>query len=249
MRRMHACAVISMAFVTAGATISSAQPANSVPPRRAEGFSIALVEGDLRSAPGAGGALATTATLPPVAEKALADMKDFLPYRQYRLLDMQWTRGINRSTIRLKGSNDREYEIQLQAQPSAEQEMRVVFELREPDQAAALTVQKVRFMEDEIRAHQAELDRLRTTGASVPSEAGVRRLELEQRLAALRSAVEYARGELAKVTSVAAVRTRQPLIDTTFNMRVGETVVVGTSRLQADKALIVLLTAVDAIAR
>jgi hypothetical protein len=34
------------------------------------------------------------------------------------------------------------------------------------------------------------------------------------------------------------------LIDTTFNMDVGETVVVGTSRLQGDKALIVLLTAV-----
>ena len=34
------------------------------------------------------------------------------------------------------------------------------------------------------------------------------------------------------------------IIDTTFNMDVGETVVVGTSRLQGDKALIVLLTAV-----
>jgi hypothetical protein len=39
---------------------------------------------------------------------------------------------------------------------------------------------------------------------------------------------------------------KQPgrIIDTTFNMDVGETVVVGTSRLQGDKALIVLLTAV-----
>jgi hypothetical protein len=34
------------------------------------------------------------------------------------------------------------------------------------------------------------------------------------------------------------------IIDTTFNMDVGETVVVGTSRLQGDRALIVLLTAV-----
>jgi hypothetical protein len=34
------------------------------------------------------------------------------------------------------------------------------------------------------------------------------------------------------------------IIDTTFNMDVGETVVVGTSRLQGEKALIVLLTAV-----
>jgi hypothetical protein len=36
----------------------------------------------------------------------------------------------------------------------------------------------------------------------------------------------------------------QTLIDTTFNMRIGETVVVGTSRVRGDKALIALLTAV-----
>ena len=36
----------------------------------------------------------------------------------------------------------------------------------------------------------------------------------------------------------------QMLIDTSFNMRQGETVVVGTSRVRGDKALIVLLTAV-----
>ena len=34
------------------------------------------------------------------------------------------------------------------------------------------------------------------------------------------------------------------IIDTSFTMDLGETVVVGTSRLQGDKALIVLLTAV-----
>jgi hypothetical protein len=34
------------------------------------------------------------------------------------------------------------------------------------------------------------------------------------------------------------------LIDTNFAMDIGETVVVGTSRLQGDKALIALLTAV-----
>jgi hypothetical protein len=34
------------------------------------------------------------------------------------------------------------------------------------------------------------------------------------------------------------------LIDTNFTMDIGETVVVGTSRLQGDKALIALLTAV-----
>jgi hypothetical protein len=34
------------------------------------------------------------------------------------------------------------------------------------------------------------------------------------------------------------------VIDTSFSMDVGETVVVGTSRLKGDKALIALLTAI-----
>jgi hypothetical protein len=34
------------------------------------------------------------------------------------------------------------------------------------------------------------------------------------------------------------------MIDTSFTMDIGETVVVGTSRLKGDKALIALLTAV-----
>ena len=37
----------------------------------------------------------------------------------------------------------------------------------------------------------------------------------------------------------------RPIINTSFNMDVGETVVVGTSRLQGDTALIVLLTALS----
>ena len=35
-----------------------------------------------------------------------------------------------------------------------------------------------------------------------------------------------------------------PIVDTSFDIAVGETVVVGTSRLRGDKALILLLTAV-----
>jgi hypothetical protein len=70
--------------------------------------------------------------------------------------------------------------------------------------------------------------------------------------------VEEARAHLAQLTAQlqeAAARvpfTRQPpdetaappLIDTTFTMRLGETVVVGTSRVRGDKALIAVLTAV-----
>ena len=46
--------------------------------------------------------------VPPAARKALADMKDFLPYKSYRLLDTQWTLCCGRSMIatRLRGPED-----------------------------------------------------------------------------------------------------------------------------------------------
>ena len=52
------------------------------------------------------------------------------------------------------------------------------------------------------------------------------------------------RGVRAGSREMRVLKTPGRIIDTTFNMDVGETVVVGTSRLQGDKALIVLLTAV-----
>jgi hypothetical protein len=52
------------------------------------------------------------------------------------------------------------------------------------------------------------------------------------------------RGVRSGSREVRVVKNPGRIIDTTFNMDVGETVVVGTSRLQGDKALIVLLTAV-----
>jgi hypothetical protein len=51
----------------------------------------------------------------------------------------------------------------------------------------------------------------------------------------------------ARRVSAAAGNTREvrrAVIDTSFMMAVGETVVVGTSRLKGDKALIALLTAI-----
>jgi hypothetical protein len=63
----------------------------------------------------------------------------------------------------------------------------------------------------------------------------------ERELQLSRAQVEQAQLPRASRSEHAPVKS--PVIDTTFNMNVGETVVVGTSRLQGDKALIVLLTA------
>ena len=48
-----------------------------------QGFSIVLVLADLQAGPG-------EEDVPPAARKALLDMKDFLPYKSYRLLDAAW---------------------------------------------------------------------------------------------------------------------------------------------------------------
>src|SRR5262249_21964364 len=49
-----------------------------------QGFSVVLVLGDMQNT-------STADSVPSAARKALADMKDFLPYKGYRLLDVQWT--------------------------------------------------------------------------------------------------------------------------------------------------------------
>ena len=48
-----------------------------------QGFSVVLVLGDIQSA-------ASSDDVPLAARKALADMKDFLPFKSYRLLDAAW---------------------------------------------------------------------------------------------------------------------------------------------------------------
>src|SRR5690349_10437676 len=56
------------------------------------GFNVVLIEGNLRAA------TSTPEGLPPGASKALADLRDFLPYKSFRLLDTQWTIGTGRMT-------------------------------------------------------------------------------------------------------------------------------------------------------
>ena len=58
-------------------------------------------------------------TVPVAARKALADMKDFLPYKGYRLLDTQWVLASNSgpAITRLRGVDDQEYELELRASP------------------------------------------------------------------------------------------------------------------------------------
>jgi len=122
-------------------------------------------------------------TLPAGVSKALADVKEFLPYKTYRVLDTLWMAGETNNLI-LRGLGDEKYALGMR--PIAQS------------------------------ATRSRVDLLRL---SVATEAKLK-------------AAEEAR------------RFIPPLIDTSFNIQVGETVVVGTSRLDGDDALILLVTAV-----
>src|SRR5204863_5705254 len=124
---------LTAAVMLAGAaTVSVQSPAPvKVAPASPQGYSVVLVLGDVQNASGGDN------NVPPAARKALGDMKDFLPYKSYRLLDAQWILGSQHTTSRLRGPNDQDYELTLVGnmvgRPAADKaRVRIAFRLREP---------------------------------------------------------------------------------------------------------------------
>jgi len=232
--------------LVAAAASASAQTATTPSSKAAEqpapqGFSVVLVLGENQSA-------SVAENVPPAARKALADMKDFLPYRGYRLLDAQWILGSQRSSSRLRGPDDQEYQLTLKTTQISGGRVSVTFQMQE---ASALTVVTARDA-DEVAARraaemelQARLGRLQAEAAAMKQRLG----EKHANVVAVSAEIENLKMRLAEFESGDA-RPRSLLgshgvIDTTFSMDIGETVVVGTSRMRGgDKALIALLTAV-----
>jgi hypothetical protein len=242
------------------------QPRPVVPsPDRLRGFSITLVEGSTEGNWSIEG-------LPAAAARAIGDMKDFLPYKHCTLLDTEWTLGQSRIEQQLRGAEGRTYELEMAADESAfgGQDARQVagvaiseFRLRDAGSRselpsstneayakAALLKQQVSSLQAEIAALNTQIARL---GASSPSPEQAdavkqRQAELQKALTLRKAQRDQLDAEAdaaiaAGQTTQAAAVSKASLIDTSFRMNIGETVVVGTSRLQGDKALIVLLTA------
>jgi hypothetical protein len=212
-----------------------------------QGFSVVLVLGDMQTA-------TAQDNVPPAARKALADMKDFLPFKSYRLLDVQWTLCCGRSPVvsRLRGPEDQDYELELNPAMVMDGggKVSVRFLLRDPgspegggrgDTAAAFELESIG---QQRRAVEAQLaDQRRRYNDNHPSVVESRKLlaDLQQKVEELSRKTELKRrGPVAGTFG----RSRA-VIDASFMMDIGETVVVGTSRVKgADKALIALLTAV-----
>ena len=222
-------------------------------PQMPQGFSVVLVVGDLQAG-------TVQDNVPVAARKALADMKDFLPYKGYRLLDVHWTLCCGRTpvTSRLRGPEGQEYELVLNTSHDARGRLSVRFLLTEASRATN-TVNSGRNGEV-LTVLMRERERVQSELASTTSKArsrfevGTGRspeevpevAELKRRLADIDIRIAEARertGQRSEPRGKAAAS--QAVIDTSFTMDVGETVVVGTSRIAgADKALIALLTAV-----
>jgi hypothetical protein len=208
-----------------------------------QGFSVVLVLADL-----------TTSTaqddVPPAARRALADMKDFLPYKSYKLLDAAWLLGQGNSggVTRLRGPEEQEYELRLSAYPvpSSSGRVQVQFSLRDGgfehvDAPSPRDNERRTTTEVEVKAREAELDRLQREldDAKKRNDAAQVR-SLERRIASVRDAMALTRSVQNRKSMPA-----RAIMDTSFAMEVGETVVVGTSRLRGNsRALIALLTAV-----
>ena len=144
----------------------------------------------------------SSAGLPESARKAIEDLKDFLPYRAYKLLDTALMRTARGATTRLKDPEGGEYDVRLD------------YRQGEGEQEIFINNFMVRQLPPNF-PHVKEMGPIEGKGA--PS---------------------------MKFTEPAAAP--RVLIETSFGMRLGETLVVGSSRLNGGKtALILLLTAVE----
>jgi hypothetical protein len=226
---------------------------------RPQGFSVVLVLGDLR-------AVAGEEDIPPAARKALTDMKDFLPYRSYRLLDAAWILccSSTRAITRLRGPDDHEYEIEIESGSADQNRTSVRFILRDvtiSEKPAPREAASPRSATRGSSAPEHEVaiakERLETARAKLtPQHPDIARLESElraatQRLAEAKAAqagesVRQVEGEKRSREGLAGPKFGdRSIMNTSFTMDLGETVVVGTSRLSGNsKALIALLTAV-----
>ena len=230
--------------------------------RDIQGFNIVLVVGETQRGS------SSTDDLPSGAKKALSDMREFLPYKHYRVLDSQWTSCCSAETVRvgmgiagrLQGVTGgvgpggatvllpRPYAFNLIVSETTEGSripVRFALRLEEPVSGrAAQTSSSDRTRESRAADLQAEME---TLAAQIQNLRG----RIEVGLAAAQDLrpmqdryAQLERRLVDTMTAISSSASSRGIIDSSFTMDVGETVVVGTSRLGGDKALIALVTAV-----
>ena len=134
-----------------------------------QAFSVVLVLGDMQTA-------TAQDNVPAAARKALADMKDFLPYKWYRLLDTQWTLCCGNAPLtgRLKGADEQEYELQLTAGGFSNGHANVRFILTEVGVSGETSSERTALLElqlEQLRSQRADLLRKVDVGVQAPANA------------------------------------------------------------------------------
>jgi len=130
--------------------------------------------------------------VPANARKALEDLKDFLPYKSYKLLDLAWLRSSRSAEAQVSGPENSTLAAQL----------------------------------DYRALHDNEID-------------------LKLRLVKMPGLPVFLEAPTPNRQPVTAPQPAQTILESTFGMRAGETVVVGTAKLDGPaKALVVILSAI-----
>lgn len=250
-------AAFALVFAAAGpfAGAAGAQETKKsidLPERSAvHGFSVALVLGDMQAG-------SSPDNLPPGARKALGDMRDFLPYKSYQLLDTQWIlccgpskagagvsgrlRGISQVggslpapvplyafAVTVLGASGSQLAVRFSLTDGADLPLKNLSQKLPDESAAIFDTSMLKLQEQELETLLADTRKKYT--AQHPS---VKELELK---------LETTRAQIQGLTRARTPPGKGAIIDSTFSMDIGETVVIGTSSLKGDKALIALLTA------
>jgi hypothetical protein len=252
---------LALGLAAAPAGLSAQQRGRSAPAETAmtpqalgiHGFSVVLVVGGMQGADSGD-------TVPAAARKALTDMRDFLPYKRYQLLDAAWMLccsgfGRNAPSIsgRLRGPEQREYTYHIDPIGVGDGRINLRFSMREVA-SPELAIDPAKMSDT------AKLEHGRLTAEALrerdEAQQALRRAEQQYQVGLLnRTDVESARLRLQRaearardLRAIAVVGGRPAtrggsIMDSTFAIAPGETVVIGTSRLMGDQALIALLTA------
>ncbi len=268
-QQAQAPSVVRPAQTPSGGGQSAATTSARRPGRAMQGFSVVLVMGDLQGT-------SATDDVPVAARKALTDMREFLPYKSYRLFDAGWlmccgddTRPTSAerrvwsepSNLALRGPDEQEYEVKLYTSRTDTGRVLVrfvLFRLGSPveaaasNQAASRTFQRrLADLEDRAQLQQkqvAEARRRVEVGAAPATEVTKMEVELramQREIEELKERIASGGGKSSAPRETAPRFGPSAVIDTSFTMDVGETVVVGASRPRgATKALIALVTAV-----
>src|SRR4026209_1776228 len=106
--------IVRSVIVAIGLVLTSSSAWAQTSTSALQGFSVVLVLGDVQDGP-------TSDNIPPGARTALADLKDFLPYRSYRVPHPTWGLASPTTrqavTSRLRGLDEQDYEVVVDRMP------------------------------------------------------------------------------------------------------------------------------------